>query len=395
MRSIKIHKTKFLHLNKSIKEQQELEVKRRYIQFENTFNEYIETYINHKEIKIKLDTIKQGIKHHYEKQDQKLLKIDGIVVRTKHKKEFSFNDEIYEYLEDYGFLPLAVKINKSVEKYFNLDKAKINYKESIRLYTGGKSIVDTDHIQSKYEHLITQDIGELSNEFKKTSIKENLSKSRLEEAKEKLKQIMPSNSIKTEYGTLKLTKTYDYDPNIVFSGVSGKKEIFIKRIENNEYEVIIFPENKFSQCSGDLILGDLTVEELFISSTPKLTSTFVKKREFNKYLNSGFIFNKFEVKTDPMEFFKSCQISMTKINNLIQEGIIDEKDIQPFRKLENESDFIEILTEGALEQQSSLFDKKLMEKAQNYRKRNDSNYNPTESEFISETPHIDISNFSF
>lgn len=395
MRSIKIHKTKFMFIKTSIKRQQEAEMIKKQKEFEICFKDYIDTYIKHKKVKIKLDTIKQGIKNQYEKQDEKILKSDGIVVRSKHKKDFSFKKEIYEFLEDYGYLPLAVKINKSVEKLFNLDKAKINHKESIRLYTGGKPVVDKDYIQSKYVHFLEQDIGELTNEFKKTSTEENLVKSKLDEVKERLIQAMPYSSIKSEYGTLKLTKTYEYDPHIVFGGVSGKKEIFIRRIDNNEYEVIIFPEDKVSKCSGDLILGNLSIEELFISSSPDLTSTFVKKREFNKYMKAGFVFNKFEIPIDPMEFFKCCEISMTKINNLIQEGIIDEKDIQQFRQLENESYIIEVLTEGSLEQQSSLFDKKLMEKAQNYRKRNSPNYTSSKSTYLAENPNIDISDFSF
>jgi molybdopterin biosynthesis enzyme MoaB len=362
--------------------------------FDKIFKSYMDQYIEHKKIELKLDVIKQGIKNHYEKQEERLLKVNGVVARTKSKKEYQIKEEIYDFLEDYGYLPLVVKINKSIEQHFNLEKAKMNHKKSIRLYTGGQSIVDKDSIIKSYSHYLDYGLDELAEEFKRVSTEEKLAKAKLEEIKEQLINAMPSSSVATEFGTLKLTESYDYDLNIVFDGVSGKKEIFIKK-NDDHYEVVIYPEDKTFRVSGDHIFGDKTVEELYLAHNNEAESIFVKKRPFKKFIKEGYVFNRFEVEVDPYEFFRHCEISKTKINDLIQQGIIEEKDIKPYLELVDESQYIEVLSEGSLEQQSNIYHQKLLERSENYRRRRESNYKENVSHSSSQTSTVDFTDFSF
>ncbi|MCK2000083.1 hypothetical protein MZM54_01625 [[Brevibacterium] frigoritolerans] len=361
--------------------------------FNEMFNSYIEQYTVHKTAEIKLDMIKSGIKKHYDQQEERTMKVDGVVARTKNKKEYEINEDIYDFLEDYGYLPLVVKVNKSIEQHFNLEKAKINQKSSLRMYTGGKSIVDKDEISQKFVHYLDCGLVELADEFKRTSTEKELAKSKLEEIKEQLSNVMPSTSVSTEYGTLKKTETYEYDMNVVFDGISGKKEVFIKKNESY-YEAIIYPDEKKVRGSGELLLGQHSIEELYHTHNNDLDSIFVKKRPFKAYLKDGFVFNRFELQVDPFEFFRKCEISLTKINDLIQQGILQEKDIEPFRELVNETQHTEIISEGSLEQQSTIFSQKLFERSENIRRRNDENYKE-DTGTSSQTPAIDISDFNF
>jgi len=365
------------------------------LSFDEIFTSYIEKYTEHKKVELKLNLIKQGIKNHYNDQDERLLKTNGVIVRLKTKKDYKIKEEIYEYLEDYGYLPLVVKVNKNLEKHFNLKDARINEKKSIRLYTGGKSIVDSESINNQYSYLLEYNLDDLSKEFKQSSTEEKLKKAQLEEVKEQLRQAMPSSSISTDYGTLKLTETYDYDINVVFDGVAGKKEVFIKKLNANGYKIFVFPEETELFINGDDLLGNFTVEQLFNNTNDKLESVFVKKRAFKKMLKEGFVFNKFEVQMDPYEFLKKCEISKTKINDLIQQGIINEKDILPYLEIVGETEFVEVLNEGTAEQQVNLYNQKLLERSENYRRRKDSNYTTDSSPSHHQEMIIDITNFDF
>ena len=365
------------------------------LSFEETFEEYINHYTAHKEKEIKLKVIKDAIKAHYNNQEERLLKVNGVVARLKTKKEYRVKEDIYEYLEDYGYLPLVVSVNKSLEKQFNLSSAKTNHKSSVRLYTGGKAIVDTEVIASKYSYFQSYDLEKLSDEFKRSFTEEKLAKASLEEVKEQLKEEMPSNSISTDYGTLKLTETYDFDMNAVFDRVSKNKEAFIKMLEQNVYEVLIFPEETRILMSGNDFLGEQTVEVLYNKPNVKSESLFVKKRAFNQYKKDGYVLSYFEIDIDPFEFFKTCKVSKTKINDLIQQGIIPEKDIEPFLEVVGETEFIEVLNEGSVEQQSNLHHQKLIERSQKYRSNTEEHYVVDNSLPSSTNIKIDIEDFNF
>ncbi|WP_456363857.1 hypothetical protein [Priestia aryabhattai] len=363
--------------------------------FDEIFTSYIEKYTEHKKVELKLNLIKQGMKNHYNNQDERSLNTNGVIVRLKTKKDYRIKEEIYDYLEDYGYLPLVVKVNKSLEKHFSLKDARINKKQSVRLYTGGKSIVDSKSITNQYSYLLEYNLDDLSKEFKQSATEEKLKKAQLEEIKEQLKQSMPSNSVSTDYGNLKITETYEYDIDVVFDGVSGKKEVFIKKLSANGYKIVVFPEETELFINGEDLLGNFTVEHLFNNTSDNLESLFVKKRTFNKMIKEEFVFNKFEVEMDPYEFLKKCEISKTKINDLVQQGIINEKDILPYLEIVGETEFIEVLNEGAAEQQVNLYNQKLLERSENYRRRKDNNYAKDSTSSRSEEMIIDITNFDF
>jgi len=365
------------------------------LSFEETFGNYIDRYTAYKEKEIKLKVIKDAIKNHYNNQEERLMKVNGVVARLKTKKEYRIKDDIYEYLEDYGYLPLVVSVNKSLEKQFNLSSARTNHKSSVRLYTGGKSIVDNQAIASKYSYFQSYDLDKLSDEFKRSFTEEKLAKASLEEVKEQLKDEMPSNSISTDYGTLKLTESYDFDMNVVFDRISKNREAFIKMLEQNVYEILVFPEETRILMSGDDFLGEQTIETLYNKPNVKTESFFVKKRAFNQYKKDGYVFSHFEIEIDPFEFFKTCKISKTKVNDLIQQGIIPEKDIEPFLKVVGETEFIEVLNEGSVEQQSNLYQQKLIERSQKYRSITEEHYVVDNSLPSSTDISIDIKDFDF
>lgn len=363
--------------------------------FDEVFKSYIEQYEIHKLTEVKLDVIKQGIKDHYDKQEEHSLKINGVVARLKTRREYKMKDEIYDYLEDYGYLPLVTTISKNVEKYFNVEKAKINHKHSIRLYTGGKSIVDKQSITSKYEPLLQEDLEELVEHFKRTTTEESLEKAKLEQIKEQLIEVMPTDSVSTHYGTLKITRSYEYDIDVVFEGISGKKEVLIKKTDTNTYKLLIYPEDKMYIALGNDRYGNKTVNELFDTGTKQYLSIFLKKREFNQFIKDGFTFNHFEVAVDPYDFLRKCEVSKTKINELIEQGIINEKDIEPYYELIKETDYIEVLSESSVEQQSDLFHQRLINRSENLRRRNDESYVENDSPPSNSNPQIDFSDFSF
>ncbi|MGN5650575.1 hypothetical protein [Bacillus sp. Brlt_9] len=375
-------------LNNEVSEQDEFD------KFRKLFEQYMDFYIEHKKASFKLDYIKEQFKMHYEKQEDKTLKVDGVITRVKRKKEYVTDEGIYEYLEDHGYLPLVVTVNKSIENRFNLEKAKIDYKQSVRLYTGGKSIVDRFEVTSKLDYILDYSLEQLSESFKRSYTDEKLKKARLDEAKERLMDGMPFSSCTTEYGTLKKTSSYDYDLDVVFDGISGKKEILIRKLEDS-FEIKLFPDDQVNTVPMNHCFGEISLADLYENNLLEPESVFIKKRELKKHLKDGFVFNQFEVPVDPYEFYRKCPISKTKINELIQEGIIDEKEIEKFIEVTEETFHTEVISEGSMEQQATLNQQKFRDRSENIRRRHDDNYVETHNPYTAPNPYIELGNFSF
>ncbi|NGY89033.1 hypothetical protein F6Y05_39320 [Bacillus megaterium] len=83
------------------------------------------------------------------------------------------------------------------------------------------------------------------------------------------------------------------------------------------------------------------------------------------------------------------------MNDLNQQGMIPEKDIEPFLEVVGETEFIEVLNEGSVERQSSLHHQKLIERSQKYRSDTEEHYVVDSSLSSSTDTKIDIEDFNF
>lgn len=378
------------------KEMNEFEMKME--KFTTLFDTYLKQYTVHQEAVIKLGAIKKGIINFYDKQDERIMKTNGVVIRTKTEETYELKEEIYEYLEDHGFLPLVATIDKSVEKYFNIDHIKHSPTESVRLYTGGRSLVNKGELQEKYQHLESEELHNLTDSFKSTYTSSKLEEAKLKSLKEQLFEAMPQDSISIpNIGTIKKVTTYEYNPSDVFELIAVRKEAFIKPSSLEEhFDVIIYPDDVIqSSLHKDTILDGHTLHSLHEITEVLKSSSFIKKSQYNKLVKEGYKPVAFETPGDPYEFFRACKISKTKLNNLITEGAIPKKDIEPFIIKGEIKEYREVLTEGTVEIQRSMFDEKLMRQAEKYRERNDPNYEPQSTPISTGVPVVEFTEFSF
>lgn len=345
------------------------------------FEAFAEKYVAKRTKEMQLDTIKSYLKESYAKNkltSSEELEKNNLVIRETVKKKYvpKNEEELYDFLEGTGLLPLAVKISPSIEKHFNLDKAKTNHKQSVRLYTGKNSPVDkkslTGRFTRAYEHL---DVSELSDSFNGEYGVKKLSESELDVAKEHLLEVMLAekiHSLKTEIGVIKVTETYDYDPYILFDFLSGRKEIYLKK-DGNSYDVLILPDNKKARLPGNFKINDKEIQE-YEKEKKIEASNFIKKSEYNKLKKESFNGYKFEIPVDPYDFFRKLEISRTKLLDLANEvgdDLLSEKDIENFYEvIEDENNTsIQILTSGVAEKQRDMFFDRMLKKAEKMRNK--------------------------
>lgn len=377
-------------------EEKDLEIQMK--SFMQLFNTYLEQYSVHQDSIFKLSSIKKGIINHYDNQDEPIMKTNGIIIRTKIEETYDFTEEIYDFLEDHGFLPLVTTIDKKTEKYFNVDHIKQNPVQSVRLYTGGRSLVNKELLHRKYQHLETEKLDNLTDSFKSAYTTSKLEEAKLTNLKQQLLEIMPTDSISIpNIGTMKKVTTYEYNSSDVFNSLTARKEAFIKPATNEDhFNVVIYPDDE-SQLSlhKNTTLGKHSLHNLYESADPLASSSFIKKSDYNKLIKQGYKAIAFETSADPYEFFRTCKISKSKINDLIQEGLLSKKDIEPFIIKGETREYQEVLTEGAVEMQRKIFDEKTMKQSQKLRERNDPNFQPSNLSSQTDLPIIDFSDFSF
>ena len=353
--------------------------------------EYTTDYTKFKIYDLEKKILKKTIYPFYEKQDQKLLTKNNLVMKNVKRETRVFKPEIYEFLEDHGLLPLAVTLNKSLGSHFNLEKAKTNFGESLKLFAGGKSYLDKEDIMDDYySRYSTLDLIELTELFKTNHSNTKLSEANLELKKKELMEIMKKegiSEIKAEIGTLRIVSTYELDINFIFDALSGKKEIFLKDTGADSYEIIILPDNKKAILPASFKFFEEKTLSDYAKGTPIEKSNFITKGAYNKLVKQNYYGVNFEIEVNPMEFFKQCKVSFGKVEILVEQGLLDEIELEKYIIKEPEHiEFFEVLTEASAEKRKEIFDQKMLKKSQTF------DFLPVSSNPFDE---IELEDFSF
>jgi hypothetical protein len=334
--------------------------------------EYTADYTQNKIYELEKKALKNTIYPHYQAQQEKVFKTNNLLMKKATREARAFTPDIYELLEDHGLLPLAVSLSKSLGNLFNLDRAKTNLGENLRLYAGGVSFLDKEDIMDEFESKYSSlDLKELTDLFNVNHTSTKLAETKLELKKKELMDIMKKEKvgeIKTELGTLRIEQTYDLDINFIFDALSGRKELFLKDTGFGSYEILILPDNKKATLPATFkFFGEKTLTD-FSKETQLSTSKFIKKGVYNKLVRSGYIGFDFEVEVNPMEYFKQCKVSFEKVETLVEEGLLEAIEVEKciIKVPEKNVEYFEVVTEASAEKRKEIFDKKLLKKSKQF-----------------------------
>jgi hypothetical protein len=335
--------------------------------------EYLELYKTKKGLEFEKSVIKDQVYPFYQKQDERILKSNQFLIREATRGKRIVKKSAYDFLEDLGLLPLAVTIKKSFTNEYDLDKAITNREQSLRLYAGGKPFVGKKEIienfLTKYE---SSELEDLLDSYKTNQATNKLNDIHLDRIKEEMLMLyvkLGYDKVTTEIGSLAIAESYDIDPIVIFDGLSGYKEALLRPVNDKFFEMLLVPDMKKALLPKNFVLYDkVTLEDLY--AKPKsTTSRFVKKGEFNKKEKAGFTFHEFKLPVDPFDFFRKCDISFEKIDELIEKGLITEEEFsQHVEKIpkEEETTYFEIISEASAEKRKEIFSEKNLRKSQQF-----------------------------
>lgn len=371
-------------------------------------DKYIDALKKYRVNDLKLKAIKNILtnKHNEDKfKTPELLQKKGVYISQHEIRKYKLkNSEVTkDFLWDLGILPMVVNLNR-VLKTIDIENAIIDTKESVRLYTGRNKLIDLspDDFEDHYEHL---SLEELSEEFLSEYTRTKTLESEKDSLSNKVLKIMDDegeSALKIEgIGNLRITQSVEVDPVIIFEALRGKKEIFLKKNQNN-IDVLIFPEKQKAVLPKDFNLLDFEVREIYkkAEKNPIVNSLYIKKSEVNKLKKDGFIGTTLLAELNPEKFFKSLDISKTKIEEYIEIGLLDENFIDEHYEVEvtkNENGepklATSIIPEGVQEMRREMFLNKLSTKNLSQEQIKEAQQN--KDILTSSLVNVDVGEFSF
>lgn len=341
-----------------------------------------ELYPTFKELEWKKTVFEKEIKRRFEESGEESWNINGLMVQKKTRSDYQYDPAIYDYLgfDERALLPWAVKIPSHLEKTYDLTSFWIRGEDTVSLNAlKGKQVkVDKDKkIGAFQEEAENADLQRLINLLKVTKMKFKREEQKYNTLKKELTaELLQSEQgelVVENVGTFRLSeKGGEYDTTQIFSKLQHRYFAFAYRVQGTDADVInlfngdTFRVNtsfEYDGCIFTVENGELLADgNIFESGLHEAIN--LKKKEEKAYLESEFVFGYVKVKADPAEFFRQCEISSTKLEKMMDDGLLTPKEIEKYKHKVKETDFPEIIEEVKDTERRKHFYDHLMNRAQ-------------------------------
>lgn len=328
---------------------------------------------------------------------------NGVIMQNKKDPNYTLKeDELNEEAENRGFLHSIKKINKEHETRYNIVDFKRPASKYVRIHNSipkeTKAELDEKNeafIKNEKERLTKKDWNEFILAFKENNKKKKQLEERYEKDRKELMHTMikeDENKIYATEGVNKgktsfslLDKKADYNmKDMLFSEIEKRFLFSFKANSSNiitvkdwyTSDVFEFESDSTYLHDGHTIEfqhGTLLVDGIHLESEDLDETKVIKKKnkkelmKNNEYLVSGL------VPVAGSDFLKSLPSSSSKIQHLIEKGIITEKEFKSFRFIEKEEDFglkFEMITEESDSERRSFFHQRRADVSQRLLKKN-------------------------
>lgn len=355
-------------------------------------------YPTMKENKWKLDCVESEIKRRFNEQQEDRMEDGGLVIQKRVRKKYEYAPDFRAYLEDErSLLPRAVKITPSVSKQFPIKSFEIPGEVTVNLSAKRRSALEKSKEEEKMEDLSKElenmEWASLLGLFKVMKMKEKRHKQAYDSFKcqviDALQEADTLSLIAENVGEFRLKETVDgYDTDRIFSELTHRYAAYAYRAADSGVEIIdlfthethaspdatfTLQEERFSYEDGTLTIEGVPLSpewnEDEIGELPVLKLTKKKQKELAE---DGYTIGYGVCPIDSMTFFRRCEISGTKLEELMNEGILLPKELDRYRKVAGETEFVEIIEEVKEMDRRQYFSETMMTRAQNFRERQES-----------------------
>lgn len=314
--------------------------------------------------------------------------INNMILQTKTRQTSNWDERVYTYLEDVGLLHEAVSFNNpKVIKRYKLEKYQLPEEPSLRVSTkritaDEKEEFLTDFARkisnSEPEHPIVNeeeltkflsqfDINTLINNFKSLKISlYQLDQKYNNRKKEILDNLLEEDkeSYKTAFNhSFKVTnKPLKYDAAQIFQNDIEKYfEFQFKLLDDDEVELIdTLNDDLTFTFKKETIYEGMRISvykgRIHVNGQRLDTSLRDLLNNPNSHLPAkGFAF------VNSLDLFYNLKISSTKIDELIDEGLLEEKDVMIYKvaDINSTQEVFEIISESSNEARKNMFKEKM------------------------------------
>jgi hypothetical protein len=328
-------------------------------------------YSKFQDVKRKSERLKAVIQAKYFAQKEDSLYISGYLIRQTPHRNWTWKPEVYDYLEEEAKLPLAVTIPPELEERYDIKQFRLERETYLKI--NPKRLKKTQMEQRKLleeqeeENWMRMSLPELVAHYQSVNLSCDIFEQKYDNRRKRLfdaMKVAELNSVSGDCGSFSvLEKGIYYDvpaffknpitKKMCFAYRKQKRKIWFKDLYTNE-EFIFY--RKTTHDGHDIHFKKNT---FFVDQIPLTASEEDSAAEFQVVFG--------EVPIDAMTFFRNCPISGTKIDDLLQRGLLIEKQIYSYRYVKDENDialYFECIHEESLAQRKLTFQNKNLRKSQ-------------------------------
>lgn len=358
------------------------------------------TYPGYKMTEKKFNCLKEEIKRRFTESGEDNWNLDGYLVSEKTRRIYEYDESLFTYLdEERSLLPRAVKIPKHAPTMYPLHNFLYPGEWSVKLSASTKK---TDRLKTEQEmrmyadSLMTQKLEDVLSLYKVYQMKHKTEEQKYEQLKKEFITYFLENNTDFAFipgiGTIRLTEVgREYDVHRIFNELNERFVAFAYKVSGTKANVInlytgeafeVDGSLSYQGCNLTLSGGELLAEGHPLSDTVEihdehsgetlhLTPLDLKAATKKSFLADGYTIGFGKAPADPDVFFRGCDISATKLKELMDEGILLESEIEAFRRVKSETTFIEIIHEVKNEDRRRAQADNHMARAQTLRHRNE------------------------
>lgn len=353
-----------------------------------------EIYLPLKKLERQQSVLKEAMKKHLSDTTE-VINENGLILQYKKRSKATYKEEFYDLLDEEAKLPLAIKIEPSLEdRFLELYEFRDKHKEYyIHPYpkrrTKDQIKKDQEEEDTQLFLLNEQSLHELVAAFRTNKLEYemlNQSYDRLKTQllaqleKENKEEAISSNGMKLKIREKKPT----YDLDRIFASKFNKQMFLLYLCHDGNLEVFNPYTKKYFHFSldepmklegHDLSLRDnkLYVDGLYLENDIHLEHFKDDTlEEIHSFLLKGAQSISGIIPCNSEQFFRSCPISSTNIESLLDSTFLVQSVVDQHKIIKSEKDIsihFEVIEESVAKERKEYFYQKIMKRSETLRER--------------------------
>lgn len=343
-----------------------------------------------KDAELRDEVLKQVMREKIELSQIDRFSYESVVLKFKKHTNWKWKDEFIDSLYEEAKLPLAVTVNKSMEKRFELEEFRVDNGHHIRLYpTRSKAKTEQKNlkIEALTEEFSALSLEDLVVEYKINKMDYQLAEEQYETLKKKLFNSLRdtnSDSFGCSLGNYKIVKNDPkYDISNIHASTITKNVTFVYKAQGsdatvydlyNGYQFSFSRTTTYEEHTLTCQHGQLYIDGEVLVPFDGLSAMNKKmKKVYEPLVSEGYQFVTGSIEIEGEDFFRHCPLSSTKVTELMNQGIVDPKSLEKYRYIDSLDDIdvrFEVIDEETEAERKVFFLEQLVQRSETIRERN-------------------------